>query len=149
MKVFVSTTLNCPASWAWDLVERSSTLVEVAWPLAYIESIDSSFPERWSQGSTILCKSRLFNLIPVGTRQIFFEKINSTARQIQTRESDSLVKHWDHLISIKPIDDLNCIYSDEIEIEAGLITPIVWLWANWFYRHRQARWQKILKEKVS
>lgn len=147
MKVTVSTALNCSASLAWNLVEKSSTLVYVAWPLAHIESINESFPERWTQGSTILCRSYLFGFIPVGTRQIFFEKINSVTRQIQTRESDTLVKHWDHLISIIPNGELMCIYSDEVEIDAGIITPLVWLWANWFYKHRQSRWKKILKEK--
>ncbi|MGE0631455.1 MAG: hypothetical protein AB7O96_03545 [Pseudobdellovibrionaceae bacterium] len=142
----MSSRLDRPAGNVWDLVERSSTLIEVAWPLARIVPVDGKFPERWIEGTTSQCRSFLFGFFPVGTRRIFFERIDGSSMQLQSRESDPLVKRWDHLISVKPLDESSCVYTDEIEIDAGVITSIVWLWANWFYRHRQARWQKMLKK---
>lgn len=144
MKVLVKSKFSISAAVVWDLTQKSSTLLIVAWPLARIVSVIDSFPERWSEGSTVLCRSYLFGIIPVGTRRIFFEKIDKASMQLQSRETDPLIKHWDHLITVRPINESSCVYSDEVEINAGVLTPIIWLWANWFYRHRQSRWQKLL-----
>lgn len=37
-------------------------------------------------------------------------------------------------------------YTDEIEIQAGWLTPVIWLFAHVFYRHRQRRWKALLKQ---
>jgi len=37
-------------------------------------------------------------------------------------------------------------YTDEIEIQAGWLTPVIWLFAHIFYRHRQRRWKVMMKE---
>jgi hypothetical protein len=44
---------------------------------------------------------------------------------------------------VRPLEAGTCRYSDEIEIDAGLLTPLVWLFARVFYGHRQRRWQKV------
>ncbi|OQW53843.1 MAG: hypothetical protein A4S09_06400 [Proteobacteria bacterium SG_bin7] len=146
MKVFISSKLPCDADRAFALVKKSSTLVHVAWPMAKIVPSRNSFPEQWVQGKKVYCKSYLFGIVPVGERSIYFERIDPHKREIQTRENDPLVQKWDHLISIKPIDSSSCIYADEIDIKAGLITFVVWMWAMCFYKHRQSRWLKLLEE---
>lgn len=142
MKVRISSQFPCSAAIAWILVTRSDTLVQVAKPLAFIRPSRNSFPVRWIQGETVHCKSYLFGLIPVGERQIDFERIDAKKMEIQTRECDPLIQKWDHLIAIEYVDEHSCIYTDEVEIEAGVMTFFVWVWAHWFYRHRQARWRK-------
>jgi hypothetical protein len=49
------------------------------------------------------------------------------------------------VISIKPRDDSRSLYRDTIEIDAGILTFVVWAWANWLYRHRQRRWRALAK----
>ena len=88
-------------------------------------------------------RSFLFGLIPLGTRLLFFERVDGRAREIQTRENDPLVRNWDHRITIREATGGQTLYSDRIEIDAGLLTPGVWLFAQWFYRHRQRRWQHV------
>lgn len=148
MKVLVKSKLNSSAAIVWDLTERSSTLVKIAWPMVRFVPANDPFPEKWIEGAAIYLRSYIFGLIPVGTRRIFFEKIDKSSMQLQSRESDPLTKQWDHLISVVPINETSCIYSDEVEIDAGVLTPLVWLWANWFYRHRQSRWNKLLANRL-
>lgn len=84
----------------------------------------------------------------LSTRRIkndFLEHVDPSKMQIQSRESDALIKRWDHLITIRKIDENHCHYIDEIEIDAGLLTPFVWTWAIWFYRHRQRRWRALVR----
>ncbi len=147
LRVRVETVLDCPADKAWLLVLKSATLVHVARPLARIVPDELPFPGEWSDKGTYFCRSYLFGFIPFGTRKIFLERVDSTKREIQSRESDSLIGRWDHLISIKQIDKGHCLYSDEIEIGAGPMTIWIWAWANWFYRHRQSRWKRLIRVK--
>jgi hypothetical protein len=146
MKVEVATPLNCSAAKAWDEVQKSSLLLHVIWPLARIVSVDPQrFPERWTEGLTIQCRSYLLGFIPTGVRNLHFERIDQMNFQILTLESDPLVKRWNHTISIKPLGQDRSIYSDVIDIDAGGLTVLVWAWVSWFYRHRQRRWRALAK----
>ena len=73
------------------------------------------------------------------------ETIDQASYRLQSRERDPLIARWDHLVSIKPLDESRSLYRDTIEIDAGKLTFIVWAWANWFYRHRQRRWRALAK----
>jgi hypothetical protein len=146
MRVDVSTSLNCSAAKAWDEVQTSALLLRVIWPLARIVPVGApSFPERWSEGETVLCSSFIFGFIPIGVRSLYFKRIDEAAGVRETRESDPLVKRWDHRVTIRPDGADRSVYRDEIDIDAGPWTFLVWAWASWFYRHRQARLRKITK----
>lgn len=146
MRVYVESVLDCPPEKVWAEVQRSGLLIEVARPLAtFVAADDEGLPERWEHESTVHCRSYLFGFIPMGKRTLWFERVDQQAREIQTREHDPLIRRWDHLIRVRPADDGRTLYSDEIEIEAGWRTVFVWLFANWFYRHRQRRWKKVAR----
>jgi hypothetical protein len=147
--VYVESVLRCPAEKVWDEVQRPTLLLEVARPLVRIVPADGpQFPERWPEGATVRCRSYLFGVIPLGTRTILLERIDPAAREIQSRESDPLIRRWDHLIRIGPAGDGRTRYSDEVIIEAGWATFCVWLFAQWFYRHRQWRWRRVARRLV-
>jgi ligand-binding SRPBCC domain-containing protein len=146
MNVFVASVFDCPAEKVWNEVQKSSLLQEIIFPLARVVPVGASaFPERWKQGETIVCQSCLFGVIPIGTRALYFERIDHARQEIQTREQDALIQRWDHLIRVEPTDDGRTCYSDTIAIEAGWLMPLVWLFAQCFYRHRQKRWRRIAK----
>jgi hypothetical protein len=149
MRVYLQSRLSCSAKQAWDEVQLSRLLREVAWPVIRFAAVSADdFPERWQTGMTVLCRSYLFGLIPLGVRTLHFELVDGERMRIQTRERDPLVRRWDHVIHVRPTsgdnaDDEQAIYSDEIEIDAGFLTPLVWLFAQCFYRHRQRRWRRV------
>ena len=146
MKVYLESVLNCPPERVWAEVQRSSLLLEVAHPLARIEPVDAAdLPEHWVEGATIRCRSYLFGIIPLGTRVIYLERIDRATREIQSRESDPLIRRWDHLIRVQAARQGWTLYSDEIEIDAGWLTFLVWLFAQWFYHHRQRKWHFVAR----
>ena len=145
MIVDVSTVLDCCAAKAWNEAQKSSLLLHVIWPLARFAPADVPLPERWSEGLTIQCKLFIFGIIPIGVHTVHIETVDQETFQIQSREHDPLIARWDHLISIKPLDDSRSIYRDIIDLDAGSLTFVVWGWANWFYRHRQRRWRALAK----
>jgi hypothetical protein len=110
-----------------------------------VEPVDGPFPERWQQGMTVLVRSHMFGFLPTGTRTIYFESVDQSRREIQSREHDVLIRQWDHLVSVRATDDGRTRYSDEIEISGGPLTFFVWAFAMCFYRHRQRKWKRVAR----
>ena len=54
------------------------------------------------------------------------------------------MRNWNHLIRIEP-EGAGSRYTDEIEIGAGPLTPLISLYAKLFYRYRQRRWRKLAR----
>lgn len=54
----------------------------------------------------------------------------------------TLATKWDHLITIQASEQGS--YTDRVEVRAGVLTPFVWLFSWFFYRHRQRRWQRLI-----
>ena len=50
----------------------------------------------------------------------------------------AFIERWNHLMSVEP-DDGGTRYTDRIEIDAGIATPIIAAFARRFYAHRQKR----------
>jgi hypothetical protein len=145
MKCYVQTILNCPPEVVWDTVQTSSLLLDVIWPFMTLKPVsDETFPERWTEG-TVRCRVYLFGILFLGVRTLQFERIDQVGREIQTREKDPVVRRWDHRIRVEAMSGGRAHYSDEIEIDAGILTPFVWLFAEGFYRHRQRRWRTIAR----
>jgi hypothetical protein len=146
MRVLVRSVLPCDADLAWSAVQTSALLDEICAPLIYLTpEAGKKTPERWAPGSTVRMRPRMFGVLPLATRHLHWERIDDAAREIQTREHDAMIRRWDHRIHIEPAGDGQCRYTDDIEIEAGLLTPLVWLYAQGFYRHRQRRWGRVAK----
>lgn len=145
-RVTVETLLPCSADRAWNAVQTTDLFAKVAAPVASIRAMPGeSLPERWSMDRAVHCRTYLFGFIPMGMRKLEFESIDPQTREIQTRESDGLVSRWDHHIRIRPADETSCWYSDDVEIEAGWLTPLVRLFAQAFYQHRHRRWMSVAK----
>ena len=53
------------------------------------------------------------------------------------------VTAWDHRLTFEPTSPTSCRYTDAVDIRAGVITPLVALYAHFIYRYRQARWRAL------
>jgi hypothetical protein len=146
VKVDLATQLDCPADTAWDKIQTSALFLHVIWPLARVVAVEpKQFPPCWREGATLRCRSYIFGVIPIGVRTLTFVRIDQDKREIVTRESDSLVRRWDHVFSITPLGPRRSLHRDTIDIDAGALTFLVWAWASWFYRHRQRRWRALAR----
>ena len=144
MKVYVETVLDCSAPKIWNELLNLSSFTYIIKPLVYAQLCSpSQYPERLYEGLTLIIRPYLFSFLPMSKKTINIETVDHDSFFMQTREFDSLVHIWDHSIMVKQTDNGQTKYSDTIKIEAGIFTPVVWLFAKWFYRHRQNRWKKL------
>ncbi len=141
MVVEISTKLEMPAETAWRTVKKSSTLVFITKGLLGFSQ--NNFPTEWKEGETVATRLFLFNFIPAWNHEICFVRIDDKQFELYTNEKGGMVSVWNHLIKIDPVDEQVCLYTDKIEIEAGVLTPIAGFFARIFYRYRQRRWRYI------
>src|SRR5262245_5496726 len=102
MKVTIESILPCSPDQAWEEVQTSELLREIASPLIYLEpAAGHEIPQRWHTDQTVQLRPYLFGFIPMGTRTLYFERVDAERREFQTREFDPLIRRWDHLVRIE------------------------------------------------
>jgi hypothetical protein len=151
MNTTVSTLLDAEPGAVWEELQRPALLEYVASPLVVFDPVDPrSFPEQWGADEYEVAM-RLFGVVPLGRQTIRVSTVRATDTegeqfyQLRDDGSGRLVPVWDHRISVRETADGKTVYTDEIEVEAGVLTPLVWLFATLFYCHRQRRWQKLVE----
>ncbi|HEY1012423.1 MAG TPA: hypothetical protein VGE07_06925 [Herpetosiphonaceae bacterium] len=149
MKLTLSTILDVPPTQLWAEVTASRRLGHVAAPLASFEPIDPpALPPIWREGR-YLVRLRLFGWLAAGKHWIVISyppgDATPGAERFELRDNGhgGVAATWDHLIRLRALPDGRTLYADLVEVRAGLLTPLVWLFAQVFYRHRQRRWRRL------
>ncbi len=145
----ISTTFDCTAEQLWNEISRPASLRFVAAPFLHFESlVAGDLDSEWVVGKTYPLRLSLFGLLPAGEHHITLVTIDREANLIESEESGALAPVWNHTIRFHSLGDSRLHYTDEIEIQAGLLTGGVWAFAHLFYRHRQRRWKILLRSKA-
>jgi len=145
MLVKISTVLSCPPERVWQEVQTPRLLLQIAYPLVVFEPVQpSAFPETWDE-ENYLVRMRLFGFLPFGEQWIVIKKTISGEKYEMLDDGHSrIIKQWRHLITVQQTSEGFTRYTDTVDIEAGWLTPGIWLFATIFYSHRQRRWRKLV-----
>jgi hypothetical protein len=145
----ISTVFDCTAEQLWSEISRPASLRFVAAPLLHFEPlVAGELDDEWIVGKTYALRLYLFGFLPAGEHRITLVRIDRTANLIESKESGALSPVWNHIIRFHPLRDGRLHYTDEIEIQAGLLPGVIWAFAHLFYRHRQRRWKRLLRRKT-
>lgn len=143
--VRITTRLALSADEAWQMLTKKSTFLYITRGMVGYSG-DEAWPERlFYPGALIVTKLRLLHFLPPTPHVVEIVRVEEDARQVETRESGGPVRSWKHHMQIEAIRSDLCRYTDRIEIQAGLLTPAVWLFACLFYRCRQMRWRMLAR----
>jgi hypothetical protein len=152
MKAEITTLLDARPERVWEELQRPELLEYVAAPLVAFDPIEPKpFPERWGEDEYRVAM-KLFGVVPLGEQSIRTSTVRAEdtdgGRFYQLRDDGTgrLAPRWDHLISVRETPDGKTVYTDEIDLNAGMLTPFVWLFAVVFYWHRQRRWRKLVAD---
>ena len=142
----LSTVLDAPVEDVWGLLLQPESLIYVSHGLMGFRPIDPpSLPARWSPGPYVV-QLRAFGRIPLGrqTLGVEFPEAEPGQRCLRDNGSGTLVRRWDHVITLAPASDETSHYTDAVRMDAGLLTRPITLWARMFYAHRQRRWAHLI-----
>jgi hypothetical protein len=123
------------------------TLAAIAWPVIRFHFPESDGPVKWTEGDVVEPRLYIFGVIPLGTQAIVPSLLVSDRdpwpKVLRDNGHSWLVDTWDHWIHVEPDAAGGTRYRDEVEVRAGMITPLIWIFARLFYAHRQRRWRKL------
>lgn len=145
--VTLSTTLECTPDAAWERIHTSALLTHVAAPLIrFVPKGDTPFPVIWAPGE-YRAWMWLFGLIPIGWQAVVISEPppDGATRFIRDNGYGPLIRRWDHWIAIAPGEGGTTRYVDRVDIDAGVLTPLIAAFARMFYTHRQRRWRQLAR----
>ncbi len=145
MRLHLACDIPCDFARAVAEVKRPRLLAYIARPLVFFLPLDSApLPEVWHE-QIYWFRLRLFGFLPFG-KQAVCPTITEDAERFTLYDKgySALIKQWDHRIEITA-GQQDCRYSDTVDLDAGLLTPLIWLFARVFFAHRQARWRKLAR----
>ncbi|PSL32972.1 hypothetical protein B0H99_11082 [Planomicrobium soli] len=148
MLVTVKSVFNCNSDRFFDEIRKSKSLLYISKPLIKFKSLRRQLlPRELSEGK-YLVKMYLLGLIPLGKQWIVIT-IDPNKKLIRDNGYSKLISKWDHQISLINIGNHKTLYTDAIEIDAGVLTPVIGVFAYIFYRWRQKRWKKLIKRNFN
>ena len=139
-----STLLEAPADAVWAAVKTPAAFQTVTRRLLAMPVIRGR-QDQWCKGETVVGWVFLFGFLPFSRHHLHIASIDDATRTLRSREFGGLIRVWNHDIEVVPIDATTCYYRDRIDIDAGFTTPLIALYARWFYRMRQRRWRALAK----
>lgn len=146
MPVQLTTYLDAPPTQVWEHVRRPSLLRYVAAPLVTFRSREpAGFPDVWSDGAHRVWMFA-FGVLPLGPQTVGIEigPHEQDVYRVRDNGSGLLARVWDHRIAIEA-HGAGSRYTDSVTIDAGLLTPLVSVFAMIFYRWRQHRWRRLVR----
>jgi hypothetical protein len=148
MKVKIISIFETDLETVWKHLQKPKLLGFIAKPLVeFIYHDEFLHDETWEVGS-YPAQLKLFGLIPIGKQNINIEfpyENSESFMKLRDNGNSKMIKKWDHWIEIEAINKNQTKYTDEVFIEAGLLTPFVWCFASVFYNWRQFRWKTLIK----
>ena len=136
------TRLHASASRVWEELQRLSTFAYVASGLLGFR-LDGPVEDRFVAGHVYRGRLWLGHIVPAWQHQIKIIRVDAGSREILTNESGGPLRVWNHRLSVAEESADSCLYTDEIELDAGWLTLPTWVMADLFFRYRQARWRRL------
>lgn len=147
MKVQVKSVFDCESKRLFDEIKKTKSLIYIAKPLIRFEPYNRNLIDKWQDGN-YLFSMYFLEFLPIGKQWIVIS-IDDENMKIRDNGHSKLIKKWDHIISVEKINDKKSLYTDTIDIKAGFFTIFIFLYAHIFYRYRQSRWKKIIKNNFN
>ncbi|MFM1921225.1 MAG: hypothetical protein RLZZ303_2859 [Candidatus Hydrogenedentota bacterium] len=144
MRVLRSVDLDCSFEQCLEALRRPRLMLHVAAPLVTMIPVEpTALPELWEERDYTV-SLRLFGLIPLGRQTIVIRMVEVTPDRAELRDEGrgQLAKRWLHVIRVERTG-AGCRYTDDISVEAGLITPVAWMFTHLLFWHRQRRWRAL------
>lgn len=140
----ITTELDASARRIWALLKRKKTLLYVTRGLLGLPDA-RTWPEEHRASFEVHGRLWFFHLVPGWQHEIRVVSVDEEGREVRTEERGGFVRVWNHLLKVEALPGNRSRYTDEIEIDAGALAPVVWAFAHFFYRYRQARWRSLAK----
>lgn len=88
---------------------------------------------------------KLLGFIPAWNHRQHFARVDDENREMLVEEPGTPYEVWNHLMRADVLADRRCRFVDQIEVEAGPLTPIVWISPSLLCRIRMRRLSELAR----
>jgi hypothetical protein len=136
-----TTALPISAEAAFALAQRPTTFAYVVRGVLRVPAL-ASVPDGFTRpGAEAAGRMWWLGVIPSWTHHLRLVAI--APGEILTAEHGGPIRTWNHRLSFVATSATTCDYTDEITIDAGILTPAVRRFATALFALRQARWRRL------
>ena len=135
MRLRFESIVSLSAGEVWALEKDVSRLDQVSRPLLSLNLLPQA-ESTWREGGVYRFEIKIFCLIPWAVHEVRMVRYCDQTYTFETDESGGPIKVWKHTHQVLPLDPVRSICRDEIEIQAGVFSPLVWIIAQALYRKR-------------
>lgn len=143
----VETTLDSTAERVWAALKHPASFLYVCRGLfgfpALVGRTEPIGAGEAGQGWLLL-----FHVLPLHRHTIEVVAVDEADRTIRSHEHGGALRRWDHTLHVEPISEQGCRYSDTVEIDAGVLTPLVARCGVGIYRYRHRRWRRLVAKHL-
>ena len=143
MRILLKLVLDCTPDAAWKAIRSPEVFRAVSAPLLRFSSLEpDGFPDSWPAGKHPVSVSML-GIVSAGEQIINISFPESGAGVRTVRDTGGAVSgplttitRWDHTMAVSADRGGRTLYRDQLVIEAGVLTPLLWIgfWAFWQWR---------------
>lgn len=126
---------------ACALARKPELFRYVVWPVLRVPGL--RFPERLEPGVGGAGRLWWFGVVPSWTHHLTLVRLEPT--EILTREHGGPVRTWNHHLTFTPTGPHSCRYTDEIEIDDGVLGFGTRVFAALLFRWRHRRWRALAR----
>jgi hypothetical protein len=136
-----TTALPISAEVAFDLAQRPATFAYVVRGVLRVPAL-AAVPDGFAHAG-VEASGRMWwlGVLPSWTHHL--RVVALTPGEILTAEHGGPIRTWNHRLTFVATSPTTCDYTDEIELDAGLLTPAVRLFTTGLFALRQARWRQL------
>lgn len=147
-RVHVETILPTDADSVWQAMQYPVTFRYVCRGLFGMPALAGrSAPMRVGERGTGWLFA--FHVFPAYRHTLEILSVDADNRTITTHEFGGVLKSWDHTLHVEPVQENRCRYTDSIDIDAGVLTPVVARVARGLFAYRQRRWHKLVARHLT
>ncbi|WP_019930096.1 hypothetical protein [Nocardia sp. BMG111209] len=140
-KVTLTTTLPLPATTACALAYTPELFEYLVHP--FLSTPNLELPQHLEPGMAGSARLWWFGIIPAWHHHLRLIEMSPT--EIRTEEWGGSVRTWNHRLTFEPLTDTSCRYTDEIEIDDGVLGFGTRAFAQLMFRWRHRRWRALAR----
>jgi len=148
MKFSLRVSLPCTVSQAFDALHNPDVFRAVSAPFLGFEALSpAQFPTRYESGKSYVVRVKALGLVSLGTQEI--NPVSSAEGMTRTFQDHgrgltgalAQVTKFQHTMTLRPSGVGPTILEDELDFDAGILTPVMGLGFRifWWWRHRMMK----------
>lgn len=121
---------------AWSLLTKTAVQMHLS---RGFFTYGDQLPAHRAEGFEAASRLKLLGVLPAWVHHQRFARVDDQDHELLVEEWGGPYRTWNHLMRLDALSADCCRFVDQIEIDAGTITPLVWLFARSLCRRRTKR----------